>query len=90
MIVEYLLRLFIVVPVIGGLIWASLWLWRRVQLGLPIKPFVARPVHIVDVVTLGANGKLAVVEFDGQKILLGISRAGITPITGSRNGGGDA
>jgi flagellar protein FliO/FliZ len=91
MIFDYLLRLFVVVPVIGGLIWGSLWLWRRVQLGLPVKPAVTRPVRIVDVVTLGTNGKLAVVEFSGQQILLGISRAGITPITASDNwSSGDA
>jgi flagellar protein FliO/FliZ len=87
MIFDYLLRLFVVVPVIGGMIWGSLWLWRRVQLGLPVKPAATRPVRIVDVVTLGTNGKLAVVEFGGQQILLGISRAGITPITASNGGG---
>jgi flagellar protein FliO/FliZ len=86
MIFDYLLRLFVVVPIIGGLIWGSLWLWRRVQLGLPVKPAVTRPVRIIDVVALGTNGKLAVVEFGGQRILLGISRAGIAPITASNDG----
>lgn len=78
MMVEYLLRLFLLVPLIGGLAWGSLWLWRRVQLGLPVKPAPDRPVRIVDVVTLGTNGKLAVVEFRGREILVGISRSGIT------------
>ncbi|MBC6436506.1 flagellar biosynthetic protein FliO [Nostoc sp. HG1] len=80
MIGEYLLRLFLLVPLIGGLAWGSLWLWRRVQLGLPVKPAADRPVRIVDVVTLGPNGKLAVIEFRGREILVAISRSGITAI----------
>jgi flagellar protein FliO/FliZ len=84
MMAEYLLRLFLLVPVVGGLAWGSLWLWRRVQLGLPLKPEAARAVRIVDVVSLGTNGKLAVVEFGGREILLGISRSGISPIADGR------
>lgn len=83
MIAEYLLRLFLLVPLIGGLAWGSLWLWRRVQLRLPLKPETVRSVRIVDVVTLGTNGKLAVVEFGGREILVGISRSGISAIAES-------
>jgi flagellar protein FliO/FliZ len=87
MIGEYLLRLFLLLPMIGGLAWGSLWLWRRVQLGLPMKSETDRPVRIVDVVTLGANGKLAVVEFRGREILVGISRSGICAIAEGRSEG---
>jgi flagellar protein FliO/FliZ len=75
---EYLLRLFLVVPLIGALIWASLWMWKRVQLGLPVKPEDTRPVRVVDAVTLGTSGKLLVVDFAGDRLLLGVSRTGIT------------
>jgi flagellar protein FliO/FliZ len=78
MILEYLLRLLIVVPLIGGLAWGSLALWKRVQLGLPVKPTSNRPVRIVDAVALGTNGKLLVVEFGGETMLLGVSRSGIS------------
>lgn len=78
MIFEYLLRLFLVVPLIGGLAWGSLWLWKRMQLGLPVKPENSRPVRIVDAVTLGTNGRLLVVEFGGETLLLGVSRSGIS------------
>ena len=83
MMLEYLLRLFLLVPLVGGLAWGSLWVWRRLQLGLPVKPAADRPVRIVDVVTLGTNGKLAVVEFRGREILVGISRGGITHLADS-------
>jgi flagellar protein FliO/FliZ len=75
---EYLLRLFLVVPLIGGLAWGSLWLWKRVQLGLPVKPESSRPVRVVGAVTLGTNGRLLVVEFGGDTLLLGVSRSGIS------------
>jgi flagellar protein FliO/FliZ len=78
MIWEYLLRLLLVVPLIGGLAWGSLFLWKRVQLGLPVRPDSARPVRIVDAVALGTNGKLLVVEFGGDTLLLGVSRSGIS------------
>lgn len=78
MIWEYLLRLVIVVPLIGGLAWGSLALWKRVQLGLPVRPDNNRPVRIVDAVALGTNGKLLVVEFGGDTLLLGVSRSGIS------------
>ena len=80
MIFEYLLRLFLVVPLIGGLACGSLWLWKRMQLGLPVKPERNRPVRIVDAVTLGTNGRLLVVEFGGETLLLGVSRSGISSL----------
>jgi flagellar protein FliO/FliZ len=78
MIWEYLLRLSLVVPLIGGLAWGSLALWKRAQLGLPVKPTSNRPVRIIDAVALGTNGKLLVVEFGGETLLLGVSRSGIS------------
>jgi flagellar protein FliO/FliZ len=77
-IAEYLLRLFLILPLIGGLAWGSLALWKRVQLGLPVKPESSRPVRVVDAVTLGTNGRLVVIDFGGETLLLGVSRSGIT------------
>jgi flagellar protein FliO/FliZ len=85
MIWEYLLKLFLVVPLIGGLAWGSLALWKRVQLGLPVRPESNRPVRVIDAVALGTNGRLLVVEFGGDTLLLGVSRGGITPL-GSASG----
>lgn len=78
MIWEYLLRLLLVVPLIGGLAWGSLWLWKRVQLGLPARSTNNRSVRIVDAVAVGSHGKLLVVEFGGKTLLLGVSRSGIS------------
>lgn len=90
MILEYFIRLLLVVPLVGGLAWGSLWLWKRVQLGLPAKPQTSRPVQVVDALTLGSNGKLLVVEFNGDTLLVGVSRNGICTLASKRQGTSDA
>jgi len=80
---EYFLRLFLVLPLVGGLAWGSLWLWKRLQLGLPVQRSVEKPARLVDVLTLGTAGKLAVVEFDGRMLLVAASRQGISLVAES-------
>jgi flagellar protein FliO/FliZ len=75
---EYFLRLLVFIPLIGGLAWGSLWLWKRVQLGLPAHRPAARPARVIDVITMGTSGKLAVVEFAGRTLLVAASRQGIS------------
>jgi flagellar protein FliO/FliZ len=85
---EYILRLLILLPLIGGMAWGSLWLWKRVQMGVPLVGGAAkvRAVEMVDVLPLGPGSKLAVVEFAGQRILVAVSRNGITRIADDAQG----
>ena len=87
---EYILRLFILIPMVGGLAWGSLWLWRRVQLGLPVQGALAKPARMVDVLPLGTSGKLAVVEFGGRELLIAVSRNQISLIAENDKGDFDA
>ena len=32
--VGYIIKLLILIPLVGGLAWGSLWLWRRAQPGM--------------------------------------------------------
>jgi flagellar protein FliO/FliZ len=79
---EYILRLLILLPIVGGMAWGSLWLWKRVQMGVPLVggSAKARAVEMIDVLPLGPGSKLAVVEFAGQRVLIAVSRNGITRI----------
>jgi flagellar protein FliO/FliZ len=86
MIFEYLLRLLLLVPLVGGLAWGSLWLWRRVQLGLTLAPKAARAARMVDVLPMGTGGKLAVVEFGGRRLLIAVSRNAINLIADEGEG----
>src|SRR3546814_3982817 len=66
---DYILRLLILLPIVGGMAWGSLWLWKRVQMGVPIGggQKQGRPIELVGVLPLGPGSKLAVVEFAGQR-----------------------
>jgi flagellar protein FliO/FliZ len=78
MILEYFGRLLLIMPLIGGMAWGSLWLWKKLQIGLPLQSQTARAVRVVDAVSLGGNGRLLVVEFGSERLLLGASRSGIS------------
>jgi flagellar protein FliO/FliZ len=87
---EYILRLFILVPTVGGLAWGSIWLWRRLQLGLPVTTLTQKPARMIDILSLGTAGKLAVVEFGDRELLIAISRTQISLITEQQKGDFDA
>ena len=77
---EYFLRLLFLVPLVGGMAFGALWLWRKAQPGMAGGASRERLVKVVDAVPLGASGRLAVVEFDGKRLLLAVSRNGVTRV----------
>jgi flagellar protein FliO/FliZ len=83
---EYILRLFILVPMVGALAWGSLWMWKRVQAGLPQAGNSSQPVRVTGSLSLGTSGKLAVVEFAGRELLVAVSRNGISLIADAHDG----
>lgn len=75
----YLLKLVILLPLIGGLIWASLKLMQRMQARYGVVgESVPRSVRIVETTMLSPTLKLAVIEFHGREILVSASRGGLT------------
>jgi flagellar protein FliO/FliZ len=85
----YILKLVILIPLVGGLAYGSLWLWRRVQPGMAFTQR-ARMVKLVDAIPLGTSGKLAVVDFAGKRLLLGVSRTGISLLSETEADAADA
>jgi flagellar protein FliO/FliZ len=85
---EYFLRLLFLIPLVGGLAFGALWLWRKAQPGMAGMAGRGgqreKLVRIVDAVPLGASGRLAVVEFDGKRLLLAVSRTGVVRVDESR------
>lgn len=72
----YILKLVILIPLVAGMAYGSIWLWRRVQPGMAMGQR-EKLVKLVDAVPLGATGRLAVVEFADRKLLIAVSRNGI-------------
>ncbi len=80
MMTAYILKLVLLLPIVGGLAFGALWLWRKVQPGMAIGQR-DRLVKLVDAVPMGTSGRLAVVEFGGRHLLVGVSRTGINLIS---------
>ncbi|NCP19802.1 MAG: flagellar biosynthetic protein FliO [Erythrobacter sp.] len=75
----YILKLLILLPLIGGMIWGSLKLAKRMQgqLGGP-NGGGDKAVRIVETTMLSPTLRLAVIEFHGKEILVSTSKAGLT------------
>lgn len=73
----YLFKLALLLPLLAGLIWGSLWLTKRLgrHIGHTARPRAAR---LVETVMLSPGVKLAVIEFHGREILVGSTRHGLT------------
>lgn len=84
---DYLLRLVVMVPLVAGMAYGALWLWRKVQPGMTVGQR-DKLVRVVDAVPLGATGRLAVVEFEGKRLLLAVSRGQVQLLTDSERGKG--
>ncbi|MFM5924042.1 MAG: flagellar biosynthetic protein FliO [Novosphingobium sp.] len=74
----YILKLFILLPLIGGLAWGSLKLAQKLQARLGAAPAGGKSVRIVETTMLSPTLKLAVIEFRGREILVSASRQGLT------------
>ncbi|MBU2587186.1 MAG: flagellar biosynthetic protein FliO [Alphaproteobacteria bacterium] len=81
--VEYILRLALLLPLLGGLIWGSLWLTRYLQTRLAGTAGRSggraggRHLQLVETSLIAPGMKLAVVRFHDRDILLGLSRQGV-------------
>ena len=74
----YILKLIILLPLIGGLAWASLKFAQRMQAKLGTGTGGSKSVRIVETTMLSPTLKLAVIEFHGREILVSASRNGLT------------
>ena len=76
---EYLLRLALLLPLLAGLIWGSLWLTRYLQTRLHGVPGAGggRHLQLIETHLIAPGMKLAVVRFHDREILLGLSRQGL-------------
>ena len=75
----YFVKLLILLPLVGGMAFGALWLWRKYQPGM-IAGQNDRSLKILEALPMGTFGKLAVVEFEGKKILLSVTRGRIEKI----------
>ncbi len=73
----YILKLLVLLPLIGGLAWASLWLARKAQARM-VATHGPRAARVVETQMLGPGLRLAVIEFHGREILVSAGKGGLT------------
>ena len=69
----YFIKLAVMLPMVAGMAYGALWLWRKYQPGM-LGAQSERAIKIVETMPMGTFGKLAVVEFDGQRLLISVTR----------------
>ena len=74
----YLLKLFLLLPLIAGLAWGSLKLAAKAQARFGVAPQSGKAVRVIETTMLSPTLKLAVIEFHGREILVSASRNGLT------------
>ncbi len=74
----YILKLLVLLPLIGLMIWGSLKLAQRLQGRFGAPQGGTRAVRIVETTMLSPTLRLAVIEFHGREILVSTSRNGLT------------
>ena len=74
---SYILKLVILLPLVCGLLVGCLYAWRKLEARLP-KNQGTRMVQIKESTMLAPGLRLAVVEFEGRKLLVSVSRTGVT------------
>lgn len=85
----YVVKLILVLPLIGAMIWGSLKLLQKMQSRYGAAAGPARSVRIVETTMLSPTLRLAVIEFHGREILVSASRSGLTRLAEAPARGAD-
>ena len=73
----YILKLVILLPLVCGLMIGCLWLWRRLESRMPGKP-ATRLVAVRETMMISPGLRLAVLDFEGRRLLVSVGRGGVT------------
>ena len=77
MIGEYLLKLALLLPLVIGLMIGCLWAWRKLEGRLPGNQGT-RLIQVKESMMLSPGLRLAVIEFEGRKLLVSVGRGGVS------------
>jgi flagellar protein FliO/FliZ len=74
---EYLLKLALLLPLVIGLMIGCLWAWRKLEQKLPGNQGT-RLIAIKESMMISPGLRLAVIEFEGRKLLVSVGRGGVS------------
>lgn len=76
---SYILKLVVLLPLVCGLLIGCLYVWRRLEARMPGNQG-ERMLKVRETMMVSTGTKLAVIEFEGRRLLVSVSRAGVTLI----------
>ncbi|WP_174286037.1 flagellar biosynthetic protein FliO [Sphingomonas bacterium] len=76
---SYVLKLVVLLPLVCGLMVGCLVLWRKFETRMPGKP-ANRMVTVRETMMVSTGVKLAVIDFEGRRLLVSVARNGVTLI----------
>ena len=79
MIGSYLLKLALLLPLVCGLLVLCLWAWRKLETRMP-GATANRMLAVKETMMISPGLRLAVLEFEGKKLLVSVGRGGVNLI----------
>ena len=76
---SYVLKLVVLLPLVCGLLIGCLYLWRKLESRMPGNTG-ERMLKVRETMIISTGTRLAVVEFEGKKLLVSVGRGGVTLI----------
>ncbi len=74
---SYILKLLVLLPLVCGLMIGCLYLWRRLESRIPGKPST-RLISVKETMMISPGLRLAVLDFEGRRLLVSVGRGGVT------------
>ena len=75
----YVLKLLVLLPLVCGLLVGCLWLWRKLETRMPGKPST-RLIAVRETMMISPGLRLAVLDFEGKRLLVSVGRGGVNLI----------
>lgn len=76
---SYILKLVILLPLVCGLLIGCLYLWRRLEARMPGNQG-ERMLKVKETMMISPGLRLAVLDFEGRRLLISVCRGGVTLI----------
>ena len=76
---SYILKLVVLLPLICGLLIGCLYLWRRLEARMPGNQG-ERMLKVKETMMISPGLRLAVLDFEGRRLLISVGRGGVTLI----------
>ena len=75
----YILKLIVLLPLVCGLMIGCLYLWRKLETRMPGRT-ATRMIAVRETMMISPGVRLAVLDFEGKRLLVSVGRGGVNLI----------